>query len=426
MAQAFPFAPTEDPQAVPLDYTNMLPAPPAVATAPQQGYATMAQPQDVQQLYKPTNDPQEIQARTEGWQQVLQRVTSDPNLMRAIGYAGATLSQPMQRGQTLAGHMGQAFMVGSSAYNFGKDAEFQRQLAMRKEGREQAESEATVGLRKAQTTSSEVSTEGQRTANEIATATKQSTIDKAKAEVDLTNQKLANAKSEAEKLKIELDAQKRREQIIAEAPGAEKAAVLAELQRPGAELKRIAAQTSQANAAAGASTASARASNAKAQQDELENEALGAIKDPKERLAAQRSLRTGAAGTSAQVQMADWYKSNLKIGNPNMSDQEASQKAVEWLSSKKVDNYDQYLKWRETYNQPKGETEEQTVEKFKQQKALFEGGGASTMQPAVPGPGSGRGTPTATAKPPTIGEIRKGYKFKGGNPADPKNWEKVK
>jgi hypothetical protein len=31
-----------------------------------------------------------------------------------------------------------------------------------------------------------------------------------------------------------------------------------------------------------------------------------------------------------------------------------------------------------------------------------------------------------TPAPPAIGEIRDGHKFKGGNPADKNNWEKVK
>jgi hypothetical protein len=31
----------------------------------------------------------------------------------------------------------------------------------------------------------------------------------------------------------------------------------------------------------------------------------------------------------------------------------------------------------------------------------------------------------ATAKTPSTGEVRGGYRFKGGNPADKKNWEQI-
>jgi hypothetical protein len=32
----------------------------------------------------------------------------------------------------------------------------------------------------------------------------------------------------------------------------------------------------------------------------------------------------------------------------------------------------------------------------------------------------------AAPKPPAVGTVQDGYRFKGGNPADQKNWEKVK
>jgi len=35
------------------------------------------------------------------------------------------------------------------------------------------------------------------------------------------------------------------------------------------------------------------------------------------------------------------------------------------------------------------------------------------------------GKPSAPSGGPAVGEVRKGYRFKGGNPSDPKNWEKV-
>jgi hypothetical protein len=35
------------------------------------------------------------------------------------------------------------------------------------------------------------------------------------------------------------------------------------------------------------------------------------------------------------------------------------------------------------------------------------------------------GTPQAAPSGPAVGAVIKGYKFKGGNPADPKSWEKA-
>ena len=34
--------------------------------------------------------------------------------------------------------------------------------------------------------------------------------------------------------------------------------------------------------------------------------------------------------------------------------------------------------------------------------------------------------PTTTLNAPAVGTVKDGYKFKGGNPADKNNWEKVK
>jgi hypothetical protein len=44
---------------------------------------------------------------------------------------------------------------------------------------------------------------------------------------------------------------------------------------------------------------------------------------------------------------------------------------------------------------------------------------------AAPAAGTGATAQPATAAP-KAGDERKGYRFKGGNPADPKNWEKIK
>lgn len=379
-------------------------------------------PPEVQQLNQPTANPAEVQARTQGWMEVVKRVTSDPNLMRAVGYFGTAAMQPMAPGQSTMGHLGQALMLGRTAYDFGQDAAYQRALNERKLLREEKESDATIGLRKAQTAGAEASTVGQLEQNEITRATKQSTIDKAREEVELTKQRLANAKTEADKLKIELDAQKRREAFIASVPGAEKAAVLAELQKPGAELKRIAAQTGQAGAAAAASSAHARLYGAQAAEQETENKDLANM-TPEERRQQRQQKRAGA-NVSAQVQSMDRVAALFKQANPSWNERQVAQAVLNQIGEKKSNEREMYIKWAET-NEPKlGETPQQHVKRFRDTITLLKGDGEAPASGAaalrVPGPGSGRGTagPSQLPSPKTQEEynaLPKGAQYVGSD-----------
>lgn len=52
--------------------------------------------------------------------------------------------------------------------------------------------------------------------------------------------------------------------------------------------------------------------------------------------------------------------------------------------------------------------------------ALPDGGVARQAPvPSAANPSAG-----GTSQSPQVGEVRKGYRFKGGNPADPNSWEK--
>lgn len=64
-----------------------------------------------------------------------------------------------------------------------------------------------------------------------------------------------------------------------------------------------------------------------------------------------------------------------------------------------------------------------TRPKFNFYKKRLEAAG-QTPDAATPAPAAAP-TSAAAAAAPKVGEVKGGYKFKGGNPADPKNWEKV-
>lgn len=376
---------------------------PAAQNAPQaqiepmqaapQGYAAMQAPvpPEVQQMNQPAQSPEDLSTRVQGWMEVVKRVTSDPNLMRAVGYFGNAAMQPRAPGQSTMGHLGQAMMVGRSAYDFGNEAEFNRQLAMRKEGREQSESEAMVGLRKAQTSGAEANTAGQVTANEVAAATKGDTIARAKVDLDSSKALLRDRSLKADSAQIELDKLKRHENIIKSLPpSAEKDAVLAELKRPQAELGRIAAQTAQAGAAASASSAHAKVYNAQAATAAREEEDIKTLPTVQERLNARTKARGGSV--SAQVQMLDAFKSNYKIANPGATDQAVASAADKYLTvAKGKPDMREFLDYAAVY----GTNDE------KKDYERFQAARAGTPIGKVPGPGSGRGTTVASGSLPS-------------------------
>lgn len=370
-------------------------------------------PQEVQAMHKPTADPVEIEARKAGWMDVVRKMTSDPNVMRAVGYFGSSLAQPMPFGQTRMGHLAQAFGVGRSAYDFGKEAEFQRQMLMKKEGREEAESGALVRSRHA-------TAAGQEQQNEITALTKDDAIAKLKLETERAREQLAGTKDENRRKKLETDAIARREAIIASLPeGVEKRAVIAEMQKPEYDLKRIQAATASSNAAAGASSAQAALSRAKLTEQDLENQD-NALLTPEER----RAQRNRRGATSGQVQAAEWFRSNYKVANPGATDQAAAAATAEWLKDKKTDDMEQFMKFQENRIPKPGETPQQVFQEFLTLKEIVKGGGNTA--PAAGNTPAGAATGTTASKPaPAVGTIIRGYKFKGGNPADPNNWERA-
>lgn len=386
MPQAFPYVPVQDPTAVPLDYAQMLgiqPQAPQVA-APQ--YAPMMQPapeQNVEALYhQPTTNLQEIETRKAGWLEVIQRLTSDPNLMRAVGMFGAQAMQPLAPGQTTMGHLGNAWMVGRSAYDFGKDAEFQRAMLARREGRAEESHRATMETHAA-------TLPGVRAESSVKVATVQDQIDKAKLEVDRTRQLLENAKSEGEAKKIELEAAKRREAIIRALPeGTEKNAIIAEFKKAELENNRIIAATKASGAQAAAASATAAKTGTENRILQQEEKDLAAM-TPEER----RAYRARKGQTSAQVQMADRVQALYRQANPTATPQQAAQAALDFFKDKKTDDLEQYLKFTELDPPKPGETPDQHFKRFQNVRTLVSGG----KTPTAPAPTGNLGAASAAA-----------------------------
>lgn len=119
--------------------------PPETQTPP---LASVMQPQQdiVTQARKPAASPEDLESRIQGWTSVINRVQTDPNLQQAMLMAGAAMMQPIQPGESLMGNLGKAAVIGTSAYNMGKQTEMQNKLLASRESRAQAE-ETRASLR---------------------------------------------------------------------------------------------------------------------------------------------------------------------------------------------------------------------------------------------------------------------------------------
>lgn len=161
--------------------------------APMDPMAAMMQPQafDPSLIMRPVASPQESEQRRGMWNQIVQKFQTDPNLQRAMFMTGAMMMQPLQPGQTSAGNLANAGVVGLNAYTAGTAADEARQKAARGEQRE----ERRLGMQETQTGAQVKATEA-GTANTLLdiqkkTRTMQSDID---ASIALAEEKVLKAK----------------------------------------------------------------------------------------------------------------------------------------------------------------------------------------------------------------------------------------
>jgi hypothetical protein len=165
----------------------------------------------IQEMNTPATSPQEFEKRKAGWQMLVEKLQTDPNLQRAVGFAGAALVQPRQPGQTNLGQIGQAYMVGQSAYTAGEYSKYEQDLKSKEEARKTSESQASVDLTKARTP-------GVAAESAVSAQTVDTRVQAAKAALEQSQLALKKATSQEQVDALHRDIQTRRAQIEKDIP----------------------------------------------------------------------------------------------------------------------------------------------------------------------------------------------------------------
>lgn len=295
-------------------YSEIAGAVPQAAPGPQTApFASMVSPQpDVSQVAKPATSPEEIEQRKAGWQQIM----SNPNFMRALGYMGTQLMQPIQPGQTRMGHLGRAAQTGMTAFQMGEYAQYEQDRQAREDARKQKESDANVAATEATTALNKERLPGVRADAEVAAQTTQARIDKVKKDVEKATLDIDRTKLDNELKTMEKELKARQKSIMESIPDetlrkAEMAKVDAQILEVDAVRARIAAS----RAAAGASGAQTKLANAQLPGVEAEGKmkALTAAEieklSPEDKLAyASKTGRFSAASSVTAQSEQMWSR----------------------------------------------------------------------------------------------------------------------
>lgn len=251
-------------------------------------------------MQRPAQSPAELEARKSGWQ-VLSEKLSDPNLLRALGFAGAHMAMP-------GGTVGGGVATGMTAYQAGEYAGYQKdredKLTAAKLEQEGAQTERIRATTKVE----EARAPGVAADSELARRTLESRVSQAGTEAELATFKLKEAKSEAQVAEVERNLRQRKAKLESEVPD--------EKMR-----KQIAAQYDKLIAQATEQRAKAKKEEADAKLKEAE---LGAIKDMKPDDLRQYLTKTGkydsGGASSAIVQQATMWGTlydKMKESTPN-------------------------------------------------------------------------------------------------------------
>lgn len=325
---------------MPFDYSTMLGMPPAEPqVAPP--IADVIQPDPIMaEIAVPASSPEELAARKSGWEQVAQRVQTDPNLRRAMLFAGISMMQPKPIGQTTLGALGQAMMSGASAFQLGEAAQVEQDIKLAKERRAEEAHTADIAEKKARLPG--VQAESKVKAATVDDLIAQTRIAREKAEFELQK-----ALSVEEVEKVERELRKRKAEVEASIPDdARRKAILAELEAAALAAKaksaEIALKQSQA-AQAGAAAAESRADTALKQVTVKELESM----PPEERRQFLTKSGKYAGATSGIVQQAElWGKiyDRLPATDPNKAGKTREQFQMEQLKSAKAEQVTGMLK----------------------------------------------------------------------------------
>jgi hypothetical protein len=294
-------------------------------------YAQAFEQNPAAQLARPASSPMEVESRKAGWMEVINRIQSNPNLMRAIGFAGASLVQPRQIGQTKAGHLGQAFMVGNSAYELGDYAQNEYVLKMSEEARKEAESKSRIASTDASTERTKLDTDTQR-------RTQQYAIDRAKLDLDRAKFDLGKAENEEQVAALERNLRKKKAEIASTIPDEEqRKALLAELEASQLKVNEARARIRASNASARSSNASAAIHEAQASEH---GQRLEILKNMPEEERKQFLTKTGkySGTTSALTQQRDLWAGlydGLKADDPIKKDMTREQFVIKRLTEAK-------------------------------------------------------------------------------------------
>lgn len=197
-----------------MDFQTLL----GMSGGPQQpvagGYSTMQQGEIPPELQpKPAATSAEVEQRKAGWLAALERVTSDPNLMRAVGMFGANMVQPTAPGQTGLGKFGESYAVGRAAFDAGEYSKRQQEMQEREQTRREASTTSEIESRGATTEQTRARTPGVAAESALATGTLRDRVDAVKIATDRAGLELDKATRDEDVAKVEREMRKRRAEI---------------------------------------------------------------------------------------------------------------------------------------------------------------------------------------------------------------------
>lgn len=161
-------------------------------------------------MHRPVQSPAELEARKTGWAQVAEKL-SDPNLLRAFGFASAAMMQP-------GANLGHGLASGLTAFQAGEYAQRQQGVQERQLTMKEAESAAGVEQTKATTDLRKAQIPGAAAESRVAEETAQAKIDAAKIAAEKATIELGTVKDEASVKKIENELKRRKTELESSVP----------------------------------------------------------------------------------------------------------------------------------------------------------------------------------------------------------------